>query len=140
VTGTLLDTNVLSELVRPQPDERVVTFVREHGNVWLSVIVLHELTYGAERATSPVRRARLLDWISSMRTQFAARIIHLDEGIAETAGRMRACSEASGRPSGPLDAFIAASAGQRGLSLATRNTKDFETFGVELVNPWEPLS
>ena len=135
MSGVLLDTNVLSELIRPKPDVKVVSFVSAQTDPFISVVTLHELTYGAERAP-PARRTKLIAWIASIRSQFAGRIVVIDENIAENAGRMRALAEAQGRPTEAVDALIAASALSRGATIATRNTTDFEPMGVAVIDPW----
>ena len=132
----LLDTNVISELARPRPDPRVVRFLRSAVDPWLSTITLHELVYGAEHSPDPLQKARLLGWITELSNQFSGRFVVADTQVAERSGRLRALAAAQGRPADPLDALIAASAQIRGLILATRNTKDFEAFGVAMVNPW----
>jgi hypothetical protein len=135
MTAVLLDTNVLSELVRPKPDAKVVAFVRAQTDPYISVLTLHELTYGAERAPAPARRAKLIAWISSLRAQFAGRIVAIGEDIAGEAGRLRAAAESQGRPTEAVDALIAAALA-RGAAVATRNTRDFEPLGVPVIDPW----
>jgi hypothetical protein len=102
----------------------------------LSVVTLHEIAYGAERAPDPVRRARLTAWLGQLSRKFADRIIAVDAGIAERAGRLRAAADALGRPADPLDALIAATALERNLKLATRDVADFRDLGPELHDPW----
>jgi len=136
MTAVLLDTNVLSELVRPKPAAQVASFVRAQSDPLLSVVTLHELTYGAERASDPVRRVKLIAWIASLRAQFAGRIVEVDADIAEQAGRLRAVAESQGRPTEAVDALIAASALSRGAAVATRDTRDFQPLGVHVINPW----
>ncbi|MFT3728336.1 MAG: type II toxin-antitoxin system VapC family toxin [Terricaulis sp.] len=137
MSGTLLDTNVLSELVRPKPEPRVLAFVRTATDPYISALTLHEIAYGAERAPDPVRRAKLTSWLGSMRRKFEDRIIVLDADIAEHGGRLRAAADAAGSPSDPLDALIAACALSRGLAIATRNIRHFAGFGVDLIDPWK---
>lgn len=132
----LLDTNVVSELVRPRPDPNVVAFLRNSADPWLCSITLHELAYGAERAPDRRRRTTLLTWVAQMTAEFAGRTIVVDNAVAEHSGRLRALSEGQGRPTSVIDALIGASAQLRGLTLVTRNTRDFERFGVALFNPW----
>lgn len=132
----LLDTNVLSELVRPHPDDRVTTFVGGVASPLISVLTLHELTYGAARSHDPVRRERLMAWIDTVRRRFAGRVLDVDPDVAEIAGRLRAAASLAGRPADPIDALIAASALVRDAMIATRNVRDFEPLGVELVDPW----
>lgn len=136
MTDWLIDTNVISELVRPRPAARVVAFLEETSGLHLSVVTLHEIAYGAERAPDPVRRARLTAWLGQLSRKFADRIIAVDAGIAERAGRLRAAADALGRPADPLDALIAATALERNLKLATRDVADFRDLGPELHDPW----
>lgn len=135
MTPVLFDTNVLSELIRPKPDAKVLAFVRAQSDPFVSVVTLHELSYGAERA-QPARRAKLIAWIAALRAQFAGRIVRVSEDIAAESGRLRALAEAQGRPTEALDALIAACALSRGAVIATRNTDDFEPMGVSVLDPW----
>ena len=138
MSDVLLDTNVLSELVRPRPDANVVAFLRAQDSPYLSSITFFELTYGAERNPSPVRRPKLIAWIGGLRDQFAGRVVAIDEEVAEHAGRLRAAAEAQGRPTNTIDALIAACAATKGVPVATRNIRDFEPLGISLINPWNP--
>ena len=135
MSAVLLDTNVVSELIRPRPDPNVVAFVGTQSEPFISVVTVHELTYGAERAP-PARRAKLLAWIAALRSQFAGRIVAIGEDVAAEAGRLRAVAEAQGRPTEAVDALIAACAVARGAAVATRNGSDFEPMGVPVINPW----
>jgi predicted nucleic acid-binding protein len=135
VSPVVFDTNVVSELVRPRPEPKVVAFVRAQTEPLLSVITVHELIYGAERAP-PARRAELMAWIAALRAQFAGRIVAISEDVAAEAGRLRAAAEAQGRPREAIDALIAACAVARGASVATRNAGDFQPMGVPAIDPW----
>jgi len=132
----LVDTNVISELVRPRPTDKVIAFLERTRGLHLSVVTLHEIAYGAERAPDSVRRAKLTAWLGKLTLQYADRIIPVDTGIAERAGRLRAAADALGRRADPLDALIAATALERNLKLATRNVGDFRDLGPELHDPW----
>ncbi len=132
----MLDTNVLSELLRPEADERVVAFVESQTDPVVSAAVFHELTYGVELLPAGRRKARLSAGIETFRRQFRDRTIAIDADIAEIAGRLRAGETRSGFSMQALDALVAASAVTASARLATRNTKDFERLGIELVNPW----
>jgi predicted nucleic acid-binding protein len=132
----LLDTNVVSELVKPRPDPNVIAFLRDSARPWLCTITLHELVYGAERAPDSRRRGKLLAWVAQVTAEFADRTIAVDNTAAEHSGRLRALAEEQGRPTTVIDAIIAAAAQLQGLTLVTRNTRDFEPFGVALFNPW----
>ena len=134
----LLDTNVLSELVRPRPDARVEAFVRNQDGPLISVLTIHEIAYGADRAPDPGRRSKLLAWVAGIKGQFAGRLVEVDAGIAEQAGLLRVLAERQAAPADPIDALIAASAMARGASVATRNVRDFAAFGVTIIDPWAP--
>lgn len=136
MSRVLLDTNVLSELVRARPQPQVVAFVRAQSDPLISTLTIHEIAYGAERAPDPARRAKLVAWVAQIRRQFAGRIVAIDADIAEQAGRLRAAAAAQGTSTDPIDALIAACAVARAASVATRNTRDFEAYGVGLIDPW----
>jgi toxin FitB len=136
VTAFLLDTNVVSELVRPAPNPGVLRFLSNEGDFWLSVITLHELAYGAALIRDRVRRTRIEGWIEAIKSRFAGRLIGIDGPIVEWAGRARAAAAANGRVITPLDSLIGATAQIRALTVATRNTRDFEPLAVVAVNPW----
>jgi predicted nucleic acid-binding protein len=135
-SATLLDTNVLSELVKPVPNPNVSAFVAAQTDPLISVLTLHELTWGAERAPDPARRAKLIAWLAALRAQFAGRLVDVDVDVAEHRGRLRAAAAAQGHPVEAIDALIAASALARGAVVATRNVKDFVPLGVSVVDPW----
>lgn len=135
----LLDTNVVSEWVKPQPNEGVVRWLYEADEdfLFLSVITLAELRFGVERLTPGARRSRLDGWIREELTErFEGRILPVDQGVAEVWGRMQADSAAQGRRMSQMDCFLAATAKIHGLTLVTRNREDFSGFAEELVNPW----
>ena len=132
----LLDTNVLSEAVRPKPSQNVLSFLSGETDLWLSVVVLHEIAYGAARVGDRSRQIGLQIWIDSIKVRFKGRIINVDEGIAETAGRLRGLALLRGRTLESLDSLIAATAMARSHTLATRNTRDFESLNVALRDPW----
>ena len=136
MTAFLLETNVISELVRPAPNPGVFRFLTNEDDLWLSVVTLHELAYGAALIPEAVSRNRIENWIEAMKSRFAGRLIAIDGPIAEWAGRARATAMANGRVITPLDSLIGATAQIRALTLATRNTRDFEPLAVVAVNPW----
>lgn len=131
----LLDTNIVSELWRPRPDPGVVAFVGSLDAYAVSIVVLHELTYGVERAP-PEARNRLRLFLSEWRAQIGDAILPVDAAIAEVAGRMRALAQARGRVLHVEDAIIAATARARGATLATRNVRDFDGLDLALINPF----
>jgi toxin FitB len=135
----LLDTNVVSEWVKPRPDLGVMKWVAEvdEDRAYLSVITFTELRYGIERMTTGQRRKRLADWLDDeLPLRFEGRVISIDDRIADLCGRMIARSEAAGRRLEAMDAFIAATAEFHRLTLITRNTADFEPVLKDIFNPW----
>ena len=133
----LLDTNVLSELLRPAPHPGVVAFVRAAPAARLPVVVLHALEYGALRLPSGRDRERLTRFVDEVAISFRGRILEVDPVRAREAGRIRAEAERGGRVLGIADALIAGIARAASLPLATRNVRHFEGLGIELHDPWQ---
>jgi predicted nucleic acid-binding protein len=135
----LLDTNVVSEWTRPNPNPAVVSWLAaaDEDRVFVSVVTLAELRYGIERLAAGRRRTRLNDWLQDELLQrFENRILQIDNSVADAWGRIVAHHEALGRPINPMDAFVAATAQVRKLTLVTRNQGDFESSLEAIVNPW----
>ncbi len=135
--ATLLDTNVLSELLRPQGDVRVRAFVEGLENPLVSAIVFHELAYGVEMMAAGSKRARLSAGIDTFRKHYRSRTVFVDVDIAEIAGRLRAGEARSGFKLDAPDALIAATAVSISARLATRNLRHFERLAIDLVDPWK---
>ena len=134
----LLDTNVLSELRRKSPDETVVDWFarRPSSTLYLSVLTLGELRKGIEGVADSKRRMSLNDWLESdLPAFFVGRILPVDAQVAERWGRLVATA---GRPLPAIDSLLGASAAQHGLSIVTRNGKDFADMGLDIINPWAP--
>ena len=136
MTGFLLDTNVISELTRPEPDVCVAAFLDAQPDLWLCTVVLHELDYGLRLLPAGKRRDALTDALAALITGYDDRIIPLERREARAASELRARAKAAGRVLHLGDALIAGIAAAHGLTVATRNTGDFEGLGVALVNPW----
>src|SRR6266849_1094544 len=135
----LLDTNAVSEWVKPAPDPGLVSWLADtdEDRVHLSVITLAELRHGIERLAVSRRRTRLEQWLNQeLPERFAGRVLVVDEIIADRWGRLIARASALGRPIGVMDGFIAATADAAGLTLVTRNVADFAVAGIVLHNPW----
>ena len=137
MNGYLLDTNVISEVLRSTPHTRVVTFLTKHDDLWLSSIVIHELEYGLQRLAQGQRRSSLQDSLLGVIAEYEDRILPLERGGAEWAARFRAHAQRSGRTLDLGDALIAGTAKSYDLAIATRNVRDFDGLEVDLVNPWE---
>lgn len=134
----LLDTNVLSELVKPRPDLRVVSWVR-HSALALAVpsVAIAEMAFGIEKLAEGRRREALLAALRRLVTEFADRLYDFNVKAAWAYGRILADARRAGQPMSVPDAAIASIAQANGCALATRNTKDFATTGLELINPWQ---
>ena len=133
----LIDTNVLSELRRKQPDPNVVAWmqVRPRPSLFLSVLTLGEIRRGLERVEDAKRKQALLDWLEvELPHYFVGRLLDIDAATADRWGRLMA---QAGRPLPAIDGLLAATALQHDLTLVTRNSKDFADVGVRLINPWE---
>jgi toxin FitB len=137
-SGFLLDTNVVSEALRPRPDARVLAWLRENdARAWLSVVTIGEIEAGIRGASDPRRAQGLRAWLEEILIpQFTHRLLPVDLAVARRWGERTAAARASGTPVGAVDALIAATAAQHGLAVATRNVRDFEHLAVEVVDPW----
>lgn len=135
----LLDTNVVSEWIRPSPDPGVVAWLAavDEDRVFLSVVTLAELRYGIDRLAPGRRRQRLEEWLTGdLPLRFEGRLLPIDRGVADAWGRIVALREARGRPIGAMESFIAATAEAHALTLVTRNATDFESTVTRIFDPW----
>jgi toxin FitB len=134
----LLDTNAVSEWVKPRPNPGLIRWMEsaDEDRVFLSVISLAELRYGVERMPTGARRTRLEQWLrDELPLRFEGRIFSVDESVAEAWGKIVSRSEALGRPISVMDAFLSATAEVHRLALVTRNVSDFPLLKA-VVNPW----
>lgn len=137
---TLLDTNVVSEVMAPKPHESVLGWLNSQRteDLHLSTITIAEIGYGLHALAAGRRRrdleARFDLFIGS---GFAQRIVSFDEGAARLYGKLMARRRKLGRPMSILDGQIAAIARANRFAVATRNVRDFEECGLEIVNPFE---
>jgi toxin FitB len=136
----LLDTNVVSEWVKPAPDANVVRWLSEvdEDQVFLSVASLAEIRRGIEMMDLGKRRDRLADWLlRELPARFEGRILDIDRRIAESWGVVMARGHKAGLNLSSLDAVFAATAEVHRLTLVTRNLQHFERLGILLLNPWQ---
>ena len=137
-SGFVLDTNVVSEAMRPRPDRRVVAWLREHdARSWLSVVTIGEIEAGIRGAPDPRRAEVLRAWLDGVLIQqFGHRVLPVGLSVARAWGARVAAARARGTPIGAVDALIAATAARHGLVVATRDVRDFEHLEVDTVDPW----
>ena len=139
MTGFLLDTNIPSEFSRAQPEPRVVQWLeaRAAESLFLSAVTIGEIRRGLAMLPDGQRRTRLEAWFhGDLVIWFQDRILPVTRPIAERWGVLDARSQLRGRQLNTADGMIAATALEHGLTLVTRNTKDFQGLNVELFNPW----
>jgi predicted nucleic acid-binding protein len=132
----LLDTNIVSEVVRPKPDRRVIRWLEATPDaaLHLSVLSLGEIRSGAESLRAGARKERLRVWLEQeLPAWFEGRLLPVDVTVADRWGRLMAAAD---RPVPAVDSLLAATALAHGLRLVTRNVRDFAFPGLEVVNPW----
>lgn len=136
----ILDTNVVSELIRPRADATVVAWVDQHpvDDVYLTAITTAELRYGIARLPQGKRRTGLADRVRRViEEEFTGRVLPFDDQAAHEYAQIVVDREGRGRPISMADAQIAAICRSYRAELATRNTKDFVHTGIAAVDPWE---
>jgi predicted nucleic acid-binding protein len=134
----LLDTNAVSEWVKPRPNPGLIRWMEsaDEDRLFLSVITLAELHYGVERMPAGMRRTRVERWLRlEVPLRFEKRVLPVSEEIAVVWGRAIALSESAGRPMSVMDAFLAATAQVHDLTLVTRNVDHFRVLKAVL-SPW----
>jgi len=138
----LLDTNAVSEWVKPFPNPGLISWLEEvdEDRVFLSVATLTELRYGVERLAAGNKRRKLEDWLDNeLPLRFEKRILTIDSAVADACGKIVAQRDAQGRPIEAMDAFIAATAEVFHLTLVTRNVSDFSRTVDSILDPWTEL-
>jgi predicted nucleic acid-binding protein len=139
VTGWLLDTNVLSELRRPRPEPKVVSFVAAQplDSLVISSVTLAEIRFGIELVTDAGRRAELNDWLThKVRPMFEQRILPVTEDIMFKWRLLVEDGRKAGHTFSQPDLIIAATALEHGLTVVSRDTTDYERARVPVLNPW----
>lgn len=134
----LLDTNAVSEWVKPRPNSGLIGWMEsaDEDRIFISVVSLAELRYGVERMAAGRRRSRLEEWLrDELPLRFEGRILPVDIKVAEAWGKTVSRCESVGRPIGAMDAFLAATAEMHRLTLVTRNVSDFPLLKA-ILNPW----
>lgn len=137
MTGFALDTNVVSELTKQHPAPRVLAFLIRTTETWLPSVVIHEIQFGIQIMPAGRHRDQVRADLSALLTRHSDRILPLDRAGAEWAAHARAAQKGTGRTPGLAGMLIAGTAAAHNLAIATRNVRDFEGLGIEVVNPWE---
>jgi toxin FitB len=139
VSGFLLDTNVVSELIKPKPEPKVTAWVEaaEENLFRLSVLTLGEIRKGINSLPDSARRTALESWLNhDLLIRFAHRILDVDQAVADRWGRLAANALAAKQLLPVIDGLLAATAIHHNLTLVTRNARDVSLTGVPVINPW----
>lgn len=140
MSGFLLDTNIPSETVKARPEPRVTWWLNQQANatLFLSVITVGELRRGFVTMPPSPRRTELERWLETdVALWFDQRILSVTKEIADRWGVLDGTCRLQGTPVNTADGLIAATALENGLTVVTRNIKDFAFFGVPVINPWD---
>jgi predicted nucleic acid-binding protein len=140
VSGFLLDTNIISELVKPKPEANVTEWIEntDESLLYLSVLTLGEIRRGIAALPQSRRRATLEAWLDkNLRARFAGRILVIDQEVADRWGLLTAAARNSGIVLPVIDGLLAATALEHNLTLVTRNTGQIPSMGVAVFNPWQ---
>ncbi|MBA3285742.1 MAG: type II toxin-antitoxin system VapC family toxin [Nitrosopumilus sp.] len=132
----LLDTNIVSETIRKQPNSHVIEWLRliDNKDIYISVLTLGEIRKGVEKLDKNEKRDKILIWLENDLYQwFQGRILNIDYKVADKWGFLLSQHPS---PLPAIDALIAATALTHNLKLVTRNVKDFQFTGLELINPF----
>ncbi len=134
----LLDTNVISEMIKKTPDPTVMDWLYrvESDHVRISVLTLAEINRGILRLDDGKKKNDLLLWFDTFTAQFKDKTVAVDDRVAVSWGALAAMAERNGRTLHPADTLIAATAYVHGAILVTRNTSDFTHLPIQVMNPW----
>jgi toxin FitB len=135
----LLDTCVISELIKPKPDEKVMTWLLEQNDsdLYVSALTFGELQRGIEKLPASRKKEEINNWVENeMKRRFQNRTLEIDLFVAKTWGKIQGIADKKGKPMPVFDSLIAATGIVHGLTVVTRNVADMEQSGVSLFNPW----
>jgi predicted nucleic acid-binding protein len=140
MSGFLLDTNCISELVRVKPEPRVLEWMEaaDEGLLYLSVLTLGEIRKGLAGLPQSKRRTHLEAWLEvELQARFSRRILPVDAAVADRWGVLAADAKRKGKALSTIDALLAATALHYNLTVVSRNVSDFANTQVPFLNPWE---
>lgn len=141
MSGFLLDTNCISEVVRANPEQRVLDWMdaADEQLMYLSVLTIGEIRKGIAGVPQGKRRTQLETWLElDLRARFSGRILSIELPIANRWGLLAAEAKRKGRSLSAIDGLIAATALHHNLTIVSRNVNDFAVTQVAILNPWEP--
>jgi predicted nucleic acid-binding protein len=142
VSGFLLDTNCISEVVSPRPERRILEWLdrTDEALLHLSVLTMGEIRKGVAGLAQGKRRTQLEGWLEiDLPARFAGRILPVDRLVADRWGAISAEAKRKGKPVSSIDALLAATALHFDLTLVTKNTSDFAPTRVSLLNLWTAI-
>jgi toxin FitB len=134
----LLDTNVISELIKSSPDPNVLAWFSQvpEEHTFISVLTLGELSSGIDKLPDGMKKNDLILWFDKLSNSFSRQTFPIDSETALQWGRLSAARGKQSRPLPVIDGLIAASAYRQAAVLVTRNTRDFESLPIQIINPW----
>ena len=135
----LLDTCVISEIIKPKPNENVISWLtgQDESELFLSVLTFGEIEKGIEKAPDKIRKKKLKLWVEEdLKQRFEGKILPVNLEVSTQWGTLQGIAEKAGKPMPALDGLIAVSGLVNNCIVVTRNTSDMEQSTVELFNPW----
>lgn len=141
MSGFLLDTNCISEVVAVAPDPNVLKWMGtvDESLLYLSVLTLGEIRKGVAALGQGRRRTRLETWLEvELQARFSERILAIDAAVADRWGLLEAEAKRKGKPLSTIDGLLAATALHHNLTVVTRNVSDFAGLSLPVLNPWIP--
>lgn len=136
----LLDTCVISEALKPKPNENVIAWMQNQheSSLYLSVITFGEIEKGIEKSVDETRKRKLKLWVEEdLKQRFEGRIIPIDMTVATKWGEVQGNCEQRGKPMSAIDGLIAVTGLVHNCIVVTRNVSDMQQSSVELLNPWD---
>ena len=134
--GYLLDTNILSEVMKSQPDKGVINLLDGLENVYISVLTIHEIYFGIECLNNSLRKQSLTNALEELTLTFENNLLSFGQEEAKVSATMRSTLQKNGRQLHLADSMIAATAFTHGLTILTRNIKDFKGLQITASNPF----